>query len=210
MRLTWARFTDPTRRRAFARGLLRDLVADATGHPSSQVRLHQVCRECGGPHGRIVVRLPDGRTPAVSLSYTDSTIFAVVSLTASSLGIDAESDTARHRRAARDGLSALGLRSGGLAQWTRLEAVAKALGVGLLADFTGLTFAPDPSPTVTGPRPWRAFGPPLSATMEGFDLLLGPAPTPLLLSVAVSGGEAAQAGSARAATPATAPQGERG
>ena len=114
MRLTGAR---PSLRLQAHALLVREVGAVAVG---------RLCPRCGSAeHGRPWVRVADGPTPAVSLSYADGLALVAWSWDAP-VGVDVE-------RA-----DAVAGAYGDAPTWTRTEAVLKAIGEGLNRDPAGL------------------------------------------------------------------------
>lgn len=94
--------------------------------------------------------------PLVSISYAgDLALVAVAPISATSFGIDAEVDSSQNRAAAIEALGSESIRDP-VAEWTRLEAIAKAKHTGLRGNWQ--------TPDVTGfecyavnlPIPWAS------------------------------------------------------
>ncbi|PZG19905.1 4-phosphopantetheinyl transferase [Micromonospora craterilacus] len=149
-----AEFGDPHGRAAYltARAVTRLVLAGMLGTPASELDFAAVCRQCGGPHGKPVLRSPSA---PVTFSVSHSGRWCVVAFTVrTEIGVDVE------RIALRGGtlpLRALaptertvvtgpGVRDRTTAfvrYWTRKEALLKATGDGLSIDPATIT--------VTGP-----------------------------------------------------------
>lgn len=106
--------------------LLRRLAGELTGEDPGSVDLVAVCDDCGGPHGRPVLR---GSDLHLSLSRRDDVIVAAA--WHAPIGIDVETPTPSSE--ALDAIEALA-GDATIARWTRVEAVLKADGRGLRVD----------------------------------------------------------------------------
>ncbi len=99
--------------------------------------LAQRCAACGSAtHGQL--RLDAPGAPLVSVSYAGGyAVTAVAPAGSAEFGIDAEPDTELTRRAVAESLGwGAGHRPDrAVAEWTRLEAIAKARGTGLRGDW---------------------------------------------------------------------------
>ncbi|PZQ91913.1 MAG: 4-phosphopantetheinyl transferase [Leifsonia xyli] len=118
---------DPAERMLAGRMLLRRLAGEQLGLAPELVPLEARCPDCGGPHGRPVVT---GSELRVSLSRCAAGIVAVA-VWGRDIGVDVEAraDEAGRLAAIREVAG-----GGGLAHWTRVEAVLKADGRGLRVD----------------------------------------------------------------------------
>jgi 4'-phosphopantetheinyl transferase len=130
--------------RAAVRALAAELV-DHTVSPA-QVRVHAVCAVCGGPHGRPRLDLVSptgkgkGRPLNVSIAHCALGV-AVAAAWHGPVGVDVEAADAPLASLAAIGslIPAAGRPGGGrnwepIQHWTRVEAVVKADGRGLLID----------------------------------------------------------------------------
>lgn len=127
-------------RRGVARSLTRSMVSMSFGVSESEVRVTQLCPQCGSDgHGRPTVRLPDLRPgPAASWAYADGLVCVAVG-GATSIGVDLEAEPSSGSDALLTAASAVlgaqpslsGRPADLLAVWTRVEAVTKAMGTGL-------------------------------------------------------------------------------
>jgi len=107
--------------------VLRQLAAELTDASASSVDLFVQCADCGGPHGRPLLR---GSSLQLSLSRSDNAVVAAASWDGP-VGVDVEPATL-----SGEALAAINLLTGeeSVASWTRVEAVLKADGRGLRVD----------------------------------------------------------------------------
>ena len=140
--LAWQLAAPAQDRHTLARSLLRVLLGAET-HFSS------VCPECGGAHGPVQARLPLGRAPLVSISYSGPLVaVGAAPAQAVAFGIDAEIDSGDRRRAVSEAIG-----STELCDWTRLEAVAKARRAGLRGAVHALDCTGDAHGWIAPPMP---------------------------------------------------------
>ena len=130
-------------RKVAGRVALTELVAQLAGVEHGDVEITGRCPDCGGSHGRPVVREPRGaRSFGVSRTYAATSPIVAVR-TGGAVGVDAESrvgmPAARLEaiRALRPGCDGDALR-----EWTRVEAVLKADGRGLRVDPAAVRLTP--------------------------------------------------------------------
>lgn len=143
----YQRFAQEADRARFATAavLLRLLLANHLDLPAHRVRIHRLCPQCGGGHGR--PRLANGDL-AVSVSHAADRV-AVACGRVPALGVDVEAvvdrDTAgRLARMVLEPREAAGAQLDPVdftRYWTRKEAVLKATGDGLDVPMTGLAVA---------------------------------------------------------------------
>ncbi|KQX07581.1 MULTISPECIES: 4'-phosphopantetheinyl transferase family protein [unclassified Leifsonia] len=150
--------TEPTEQRRdgflVGRMLLRELSAELCGLPLEAISVRAECPSCGGEHGIPRIDIPGAEAPHASLSRTvDLVVAAVLPATAgSSVGVDVETIAGSPERLRaidelvprRSGTRRPGLRRPSAAvstlrRWTRVEAVLKADGRGLLVDPAAVT-----------------------------------------------------------------------
>ncbi len=107
--------------------LLRQLVSELTGVAASDLEIVAKCADCGGPHGRPLLR---GSGLHLSLSRCDSAVVAAASWDGP-IGVDVETATP-----SAEALAAIHLLTGdkSVVSWTRVESVLKADGRGLRVD----------------------------------------------------------------------------
>lgn len=121
--------TSPARRDAFLAGrmVLRGLAGQLTGTAPAELDLEAVCPDCGGPHGRPVLR---ESALQLSLSHGAGVVVAAAVWDAQ-LGIDIEAPEVEPAR-----LEAIAELTGraSVAHWSSVEAVLKADGRGLRVD----------------------------------------------------------------------------
>ncbi len=188
-----ATFGDPRGRAAYltARAVTRLVLAGMLGTPAPELGFEAVCRQCGGPHGKPVLRSP----PApVEFSVSHSGRWCVVAFAArTEIGVDVErialrGDTlplralAPAERATATGPGVRDRTAAFIRYWTRKEALLKATGDGLSVDPATIT--------VTGPDQ--------PAALLRWDNTSTPADTPHLTDlVAPTGYAAALAGLGR-------------
>ncbi|QOC95344.1 4-phosphopantetheinyl transferase [Micromonospora craniellae] len=150
-----AGFTDPQSRATHltARALTRLVLAGMLGTPATGLRFEAVCRQCGGPHGKPVLRTP---AAPVRFSVAHSGRWCAVAFaTRTEVGVDVERIALRGRTlpsralspAERAVLAGTGDRDRTTAfirYWTRKEALLKSTGDGLTLDPATITVtAPD-------------------------------------------------------------------
>lgn len=125
--LAW-KIADPTQdRHTLARSMLRKFLG-------AGAIFHAVCPLCGGSHGPVQARLPQGHAPLVSIAYSGPLVaVGVAPATATAFGIDVEIDSGQQRRAVFEAIGSAELRD-----WTRLEAVVKARRTGLRGEVRAL------------------------------------------------------------------------
>ncbi|GIJ79622.1 4'-phosphopantetheinyl transferase [Micromonospora phaseoli] len=178
-----AEFTDRGGRAAHltARALTRLVLAGMLGVPASGLRFEAVCRGCGGPHGKPVLRSPPS---PVTFSVSHSGQWCVVAFaTGTEVGVDIERLALRGTRlplralaaTERAVLTGTGVRDRTAAfvrYWTRKEALLKATGDGLTIDPAALT--------VTGPDQ--------PAALLSWDAVPAPTETPHLVDLAAPTG----------------------
>jgi 4'-phosphopantetheinyl transferase len=173
------------RRRAFVlgRGLIADLVEGLAPGEADWSVANGPCPRCGARHGRVEVT---GAPLVASVSYAPGLVVAAVAPRdqAGRLGIDVESDAADSTRT-RDLQRLLGC-SGQpvLRRWTRLEAILKADGRGLLVDPASVRVSRGVGRIAGEPARYQV------ADLQG--------PTGYLVSLAWCGAEASATGSGRA------------
>lgn len=158
-RARWESEPSDERRDRFLVGrmLLRELSADLLGLPLEAITVEAECPSCGGPHGipRIsaagAMNEHGAPAPHAGLSHTTDLVVAVIlpATAGSAVGIDVEAIAgSRERLRAIDELVPVqpGSRARGgrtasatLRRWTRVEAVLKADGRGLLTDPRAVT-----------------------------------------------------------------------
>ncbi|MFI7080782.1 4'-phosphopantetheinyl transferase family protein [Micromonospora sp. NPDC049903] len=150
-----AGFTDPHSRATHltARALTRLVLAGMLDTPATGLRFEAVCRQCGGPHGKPVLRVP---AAPVTFSVAHSGRWCAVAFAGrTEVGVDVERISVRGRdlpwralspveravvaaTADRDRTAAF------IRYWTRKEALVKATGDGLTVDPATITVsAPD-------------------------------------------------------------------
>lgn len=162
------RIVDPASRLRSVVGawLTRTVLAGYLQRPPRSVALTRSCEGCGHPsHGR--PRMEDPEAPTFSLSHSGRLAVLACDVAANRVGVDVEQ--VRWVREAR-GLARTCLDERELAWWhhqtgnesraflwlwTRKEATAKLLGVGLARDFRSLHVWPDPPATSLVPEPDR-------------------------------------------------------
>jgi 4'-phosphopantetheinyl transferase len=134
--------------RRLGHDLLRMLAAHTVGVSAAEVRVVQLCPDCGGPHGRPeLVGVCGPLSLSASVSHADGVTAAAVS--AAAIGVDVESVAGGSWRA--DALARLlPPAPDPLADWTAREAVLKADGRGLRVDPAAVRFAPDGVAVVSG------------------------------------------------------------
>ena len=150
-RARWVSEPSDERRDRFLVGrmLLRELSADLLGLPLEAITVRAECPSCGGPHGVPRISVHGAAAPHAGLSHTTDLVVAVIlpATAGSAVGIDVEAIAgSRERLSAIDELVPVQPRSrhaitarATLRRWTRVEAVLKADGRGLLVDPRAVT-----------------------------------------------------------------------
>jgi len=138
--LAWSASVED-RPRAFLRGraLVAELVGEWFPEASGWTIGRAVCRRCGKRHGPVELT---GVRAVASVSYTRGLVVAALapSDTVRRLGVDVERDEVDASRV-RDLEQLIGsAHDPALRRWTRIEAVLKADGRGLLVDPADVTF----------------------------------------------------------------------
>lgn len=142
-RVAWsASGPDRDRSREFAQGrsLVTDLVAELFPTTSGWTVGSRACPRCGEPHGGVELT---GVAAVAGVSYARGLVVAVAARSdaVSRLGVDVERDAVDVTRT-RDLERLLGpSRQPVLRRWTRIEAVLKADGRGLLVEPSHVRFA---------------------------------------------------------------------
>jgi 4'-phosphopantetheinyl transferase len=138
----------------YRRTLTRMVVGRALGVPPADVKFARRCQHCGHPdHGKPRIVLPAGDLE-ISVSRT-GTVVALAITSKDAVGLDIEGITGNlssgstgFARSPPRGLSESEERSV-LREWTRKEAVLKAVGIGLALDPKRVTVSePDETPAV--------------------------------------------------------------
>ncbi|KQQ94323.1 hypothetical protein ASF62_09375 [Leifsonia sp. Leaf325] len=156
-RARWESEPSDERRDRFLVGrmLLRELSADLLDLPLEAITVQAECPSCGGPHGipRISVRgattVHGATAPHAGLSRTTDLVVAVIlpATAGSAVGIDVEALAGSPERLraidelvpVQPGLRGVSTARATLRRWTRVEAVLKADGRGLLVDPRAVT-----------------------------------------------------------------------
>ncbi|MEL4317603.1 4'-phosphopantetheinyl transferase superfamily protein [Leifsonia sp. YIM 134122] len=131
------------------RMLLRELSAELLGLPLEAITVQAECPSCGGPHGIPRISVHGAAAPHAGLSHTTDLVVAVIlpATAGSAVGIDVETVAgSRERLTAIDelvpvqpGSRRVSTARATLRRWTRVEAVLKADGRGLLVDPRAVT-----------------------------------------------------------------------
>ncbi|MFV2101584.1 4'-phosphopantetheinyl transferase family protein [Micromonospora sp. LOL_024] len=193
-----AEFTDRRGRAAHltARALTRLVLAGMLRVPATGLRFEAVCRSCGGPHGKPVLRSPES---PVRFSVSHSGQWCVVAFaTRTEVGVDIERLALRGgtlplralaevERAVVTGTGVRHRTAAFVRYWTRKEALLKATGDGLTVDPAKLTVTgPDqPAALLSWDATPAPAGPPhLSdlAAPVGYDGALATLGRPLVVS----------------------------
>lgn len=165
------RFDEDERRYVHGHGLLRSILAAATGRQARQLAFDRTCRHCGDDHGKPTLV----SAPELDFNLTHGGDWVLVALARGvEVGVDVEARepdrldaldledvlSEAERQAVRAGDDEPDRLERFLTFWTRKEAYLKLRGLGITVPLAELDTAfPGPVATVVSQAPW-AEGPP--------------------------------------------------